>query len=98
MDILRFENTWDNVCDSLLENTGSVAYGYSDYISIGLKEILGLKKHVTKTLASVSGEVCSELVSVYLNACGIEIPTQVSPGEQFRKLKALGIPIAVRVV
>jgi len=80
LTIVSSEVPFSAYSDALMERVGSVPYGYLDYISIGLRELLHIK------VGDFKGEVCSEMVARHLNMGGLYLPTLLSPAKLFRRL------------
>ena len=82
MSVLSFDNKWAVMADTLLDNTGAIPYSYFNYVGIGLKELFGVKQFMLDEIRVLRGQVCSELVSEYLQGCGISVSNMSSPCTQ----------------
>lgn len=76
---------WPIVRDYVLDKTGSTAYGYLDFVLIGLRELLvrtGIGSRMR--MPDLPGEVCSEAVAKTLTKGGLKLSsTTVSPSKLF---------------
>jgi hypothetical protein len=97
MSVLEVDNKWMALCDDILDNTGAVPYGYSNYVQIGLKELFGLKPYISRKISAIRGEVCSELTAKYLRDSGLSVSGSVSPGELYRELVSLNTKVKFEI-
>lgn len=85
MDVIKSPIDFSKVANSALEKLGVIRYGYFDFVSIGIKECLGLpqKDHY--------GEVCSEMVAKILIEGGAPLlDPLISPGKLYNTLTNFG--------
>lgn len=82
MDIVPLPEVlnWDFISDDMLTHTGEVAYGYADFVAIGLKERL----HIY--LKDFGGEVCSEMIAKTLAPAISIVDTVISPAQLYKIL------------
>lgn len=75
------------IANEALSQTGMVAYGYFDLLTIGVRDLmlrLGLKSHLPNT----EGEVCSEFLAHTLKDAGVELSDLLlSPTDLFVELE-----------
>jgi hypothetical protein len=92
-DIIPLPIDWKKVEADAIQRVGSVAYGFLNFISIGLHEMFKLK------LKKFTGEVCSELAANLLVLGGYDklSTSELSPGELCSELVKNGSPITMRV-
>lgn len=76
MVIVSSKNNWPELSSEFIDRSGSVPYSYADFFTIGFKEFFGL----SKVIKNFMGEVCSEMVSSFLNRSGCPLPLTLSPG------------------
>lgn len=80
LTVVKSEVPFLSYSSDLIAQTGSVPYGYMDFLAIGLWEVLKIKAR------DFSGEVCSEMVALSLNMGGLYLPRHISPGALFTRL------------
>lgn len=71
---------WNNVDEYVLDQTGSIKYGYLDFIKLGIKRVL---KWIPFTKTE---EVCSEMAADVIKYSGVPIDTFVDPNGLYQKL------------
>lgn len=79
---------WESYSKELLNRTGKIPYSFSDFVSIGIRESVGLK------LKNYKGEVCSEMVAKVFISQGVKLSSSlISPGKLFLELTNLGFKL-----
>lgn len=90
MDVIRANELWciDNLepIDKLFDGSGDVSYSYWKMVIIAIKELFNITISFNN-----KGEVCSSLVTEYLNYYGnLPLPKDISPGEQMKIFNTYG--------
>jgi hypothetical protein len=94
IDIIGSPISWEKNCDEVLDNTGLVPYSIPEYVWIGLRELLRIKRDDAD---DDYGEVCSKMVAKYLVRGGVMLETDISPGKLEEKLLQMQFDFRFRI-
>lgn len=92
LEVVKNPFDWYSMGGEILDDTGSIPYGYGDFITIGLRETFNLK------LKNLRGQVCSEMIALWLKKQGVKLETTlVSPGKLRQLLLDRGFKVKFSV-